>query len=168
VEDSRQAVYASKEVYTDERIWFPFLIQHGYGPKKKTLPQIVAEHCTNVELPQMRKIFPKKGGVVVYRPEERWIRRMEEIQQMAIDSHHVKVFENILNKADTDGQTALVTGATGGIGVAIVDILHKAGAKIIATGTNETKLSALKSNFSQGLNINLFKIYKTELSQNKV
>ena len=26
----------------------------------------------------------------------------------------------------------------------------------------------LKSNFSQGLNINLFKIYKTELSQNKV
>jgi 3-oxoacyl-[acyl-carrier protein] reductase len=52
-----------------------------------------------------------------------------------------------------DGQTALVTGATGGIGVAIVDILHKAGAKIIATGTNETKLSALKSNFSQNLEI---------------
>jgi hypothetical protein len=111
VEDSRQAVYASKEVYTDERIWFPFLIQHGYGPKKKTLPQIVAEHCTNVEPPQMRKIFPKKGGVIVYRPEERWIRRMEEIQQMAIDSHHMKVFETILNKADTDGQTALVAAS---------------------------------------------------------
>ena len=26
----------------------------------------------------------------------------------------------------------------------------------------------MKSNYSQGLNINLFKIYKTELSQNKV
>jgi 3-oxoacyl-[acyl-carrier protein] reductase len=52
-----------------------------------------------------------------------------------------------------DGQNALVTGATGGIGMAIVDILHKAGAKVIATGTNADKLASLKNHFGDGVEI---------------
>jgi hypothetical protein len=110
-EDCRQAVYVSKEVHTDERVWFPFLAQQTYGDKKKTLPQIIAEHCTNVEPPQMRKIFPTKDGVIIYRPEERWLTRMNQLKQMADDSHHTKIFEKILNKADTDGNTALVAAS---------------------------------------------------------
>jgi len=52
-----------------------------------------------------------------------------------------------------DGQTALVTGATGGIGLSIVNILHQAGAKIVATGTNIEKLLALKNQFADKIEI---------------
>jgi hypothetical protein len=107
-EDARQAVYVSKEVYTDERVWFPFLIQQTYGQKKKTLPQIIAEHCTHVEAPNKLRLVPKKGGMTVYKPEERWVTRMEQLQQMAVDSHQMKTFERALRKADTDGNTTLV------------------------------------------------------------
>lgn len=39
-----------------------------------------------------------------------------------------------------DGKRALITGATGGIGAAIVDVLHAAGATVILTGTREVVL----------------------------
>ena len=39
----------------------------------------------------------------------------------------------------------IVTGASGGIGKSIVEKLHKYGAKILATGTNEEKLNKLKN-----------------------
>ena len=52
-----------------------------------------------------------------------------------------------------EGQTALVTGATGGIGMAIVNILHSSGAKVIATGTNLEKLINLKKDFSDRVEI---------------
>ncbi len=49
-----------------------------------------------------------------------------------------------------DGKKALITGATGGIGIAIVDVLHAAGATVILTGTREAvlkeKVSELRSN----------------------
>ena len=107
-EDCRQAVYVSKETYTDERIWFPFLIQHGHGPKKKTLPQVIAEHCTYVESPQTRKLVPKKGGLLVYKPEAQWIRRMAEIKQMAVNSYHTRIFDKTLKIPDADGSSALI------------------------------------------------------------
>jgi len=108
VEDSRQAVYVSKETYTDERIWFPFLIQHCHGPKKKTLPQIMAEHCTHVEPPNLRKLVAKKAGMAVYKPDSQWLRRMAEIQQMAIDSHHTRTLDKALRITDADGSSALI------------------------------------------------------------
>jgi hypothetical protein len=110
-EDSRQAVYVSKEVYTDERVWYPFLIQQPYGTKKKTLPQIIAERCTHVEAPSTRKLLPRKGGMVVYKSEERWITRMQQIQQMAADSHQMKTFEKTLRMGDVDGNTTLVAAS---------------------------------------------------------
>ncbi|MEM9989073.1 MAG: 3-oxoacyl-ACP reductase FabG, partial [Pseudomonadota bacterium] len=44
---------------------------------------------------------------------------------------------------DLAGKTALVTGATGGIGGAIATALHKAGATVAISGTREEKLQGL-------------------------
>ena len=41
-----------------------------------------------------------------------------------------------------EGKTALVTGASGGLGSAIVDALVSAGATVAASGSNQTKLEA--------------------------
>ena len=51
----------------------------------------------------------------------------------------------------------LITGATGGIGYSLVERFHNLGSKIIATGTNEEKLSNLKKNF-KGIEIEKFKL----------
>ena len=41
----------------------------------------------------------------------------------------------------------LITGATGGIGNSLIKKFDDLGAKIVATGTNEQKLTNLKNNF---------------------
>lgn len=47
-----------------------------------------------------------------------------------------------------ENKRALVTGATGAIGYAIVKVLHKQGAIVIASGTNEAKLKKMQSEFN--------------------
>ena len=54
---------------------------------------------------------------------------------------------------DLTNQVALVTGATGGIGHAIVKALHAQGAIIAASGTNADKLATLKAEFPERLEI---------------
>jgi len=44
---------------------------------------------------------------------------------------------------DLSGKTALVTGATGGIGGAVARALHAAGAKVVLSGTRQEALDAL-------------------------
>ena len=44
---------------------------------------------------------------------------------------------------DLSGKTALVTGATGGIGGAVARALHAAGAKVVLSGTRQAALDAL-------------------------
>ena len=46
---------------------------------------------------------------------------------------------------DLNGKTALVTGATGGIGAAIAKLLHKAGATVAISGTRANVLEELKA-----------------------
>jgi 3-oxoacyl-[acyl-carrier protein] reductase len=46
---------------------------------------------------------------------------------------------------DLSGKTALVTGATGGIGAAIARVLHKQGATVAISGTRAEVLDALKA-----------------------
>ena len=51
----------------------------------------------------------------------------------------------------------LITGATGGIGNALVDKFNNFGATIFATGTNEDKLKNLKKNYSN-INVEKFRL----------
>ncbi|MFV0368007.1 MAG: 3-oxoacyl-[acyl-carrier-protein] reductase [Hyphomicrobiaceae bacterium] len=50
---------------------------------------------------------------------------------------------------DLTGKTALVTGATGGIGGAIARAFHKAGANVAISGRQAEKLEALKSELGE-------------------
>ena len=50
---------------------------------------------------------------------------------------------------DLNGKTALVTGATGGIGAAIARALHKAGATVAISGTRAGVLENLKAELSE-------------------
>ena len=46
---------------------------------------------------------------------------------------------------DLTGKTALVTGATGGIGGTVARALHAAGAHVVLSGTRQEALDALSS-----------------------
>ena len=50
---------------------------------------------------------------------------------------------------DLSGKTALVTGASGGIGSMIVTALHGQGAKVILHGTRADRLASLQESFSE-------------------
>src|SRR5687767_8504319 len=50
---------------------------------------------------------------------------------------------------DLTGQTALVTGASGGIGGAIARALHRQGATVGLTGTREAALAALAAELGE-------------------
>lgn len=52
-----------------------------------------------------------------------------------------------------DGKSALVTGATGGIGEAIARALHTQGATVTLSGTREAKLEALASDLGERVHI---------------
>ncbi len=51
------------------------------------------------------------------------------------------------------GKTALITGASGGIGAAIAMALHKAGATIAISGTRVEKLEELKAQIGQNVHV---------------
>src|SRR5690349_24794104 len=50
---------------------------------------------------------------------------------------------------DLTGKTALVTGASGGIGGAIAKALHGAGAKVMLSGTRQVALETLKAELGE-------------------
>lgn len=52
-----------------------------------------------------------------------------------------------------DGKTALITGATGGIGGAIATAMHSAGAHVGISGRNEDKLKALAAELGERVSI---------------
>ena len=54
---------------------------------------------------------------------------------------------------DLKGKTALITGATGGIGGAIAGAMHKAGAHVGISGRNEAKLKALADELGERVSI---------------
>ena len=60
---------------------------------------------------------------------------------------------------DLKGKNIIVTGATGGIGNSIIEILNNSGANILATGTRIEKLDQLKKQCSN------IKILKFDISQ---
>ena len=54
---------------------------------------------------------------------------------------------------DLSGKTALVTGASGGIGNAIAKVLHKHGAAVVLSGTRAEVLESLKSELGEGAHV---------------
>jgi len=56
---------------------------------------------------------------------------------------------------DLSGQTALVTGASGGIGGAIARALHNQGAQVMVAGTRREALSTLAKELGEGSHIGL-------------
>jgi 3-oxoacyl-[acyl-carrier protein] reductase len=54
---------------------------------------------------------------------------------------------------DLSGKTALVTGATGGIGAAIARVLHKHGASVAISGTRAEVLEALKAELGERVHV---------------
>jgi 3-oxoacyl-[acyl-carrier protein] reductase len=54
---------------------------------------------------------------------------------------------------DLSGKTALVTGATGGIGGAIARALHAQGAQVVLSGTREDALSALAEELGERVRV---------------
>ena len=54
---------------------------------------------------------------------------------------------------DLNGKTALVTGASGGIGAAIATTLHAQGASVVLHGTREERLAALKAELGERAHI---------------
>jgi len=56
---------------------------------------------------------------------------------------------------DLSGQTALVTGASGGIGGAIARALHSQGAQVMVAGTRREALSTLAKELGEGSHIGL-------------
>lgn len=50
---------------------------------------------------------------------------------------------------DLSGKTALVTGASGGIGRAIVETFHRQGATVVLSGTREDVLERMKNDFGE-------------------
>jgi hypothetical protein len=82
--DVRNAVACTRETWTDERCWYPFLIQQKLGPKKKNTIQLLMEHP---------RIFTEA--------------RLAALEKMAADTYHEDLFQAALHARDTDGESAL-------------------------------------------------------------
>ena len=59
----------------------------------------------------------------------------------------------------------IITGATGGIGHSLVETFNAQGSKIVATGTNETKLENLKKTLNK-IHIEKFNLSDHEKIEN--
>ena len=101
--DIGPAVATCKATWTDERIWLPHLIQQTYGPKQKTRLQILAEHMTHLKEGCNIHLIPRKIGPMVYRPEERWLARLNELDLMAKNAGHPEILKNMLMTPDSVG-----------------------------------------------------------------
>ena len=102
--DIGPAVASCKATSTDERIWFPFLIQQTYGEKQKTRLQILAEHTTLLLGDEKHHIVLKEDGLKIYRSEERWLARLNELDLMAKKAGHPELINTMLSIPDTAGR----------------------------------------------------------------
>lgn len=63
---------------------------------------------------------------------------------------------------DLSGNTAFITGASGGIGKAVTQKLHALGAHVYISGSNEAKLKELGAELKDNYTIKVCNLYETE------
>jgi hypothetical protein len=105
--DIGPAAVCCKATLTDERIWCPFLIQQTYGPKKKTRFQIILEHTTLLLGDVKQHIILTKDKPLIYRPEERWIQRVTQLEEMGNKAGHPDILQTMLSIPDASGRGLL-------------------------------------------------------------
>jgi hypothetical protein len=105
--DIGPAVATCKAILTDERIWFPHLIQQTYGLKNKTRLQILAEHMTQLKEGYKLHMIPRKKGPMIYRPEERWLARLDELDAMGKLAGHPEILKAMLTTPDSVGMRVM-------------------------------------------------------------
>ncbi len=66
---------------------------------------------------------------------------------------------------DLTGQTALVTGASGGIGGAIARALHAQGAEIMVSGTRRAALEALAEGLGERVHVGVADLAAPEAAE---
>lgn len=69
---------------------------------------------------------------------------------------------------DYAGQTALITGASGGIGSRCAEMLHSFGAKVVITGTNELKLNELADKLGSNVEVKVCDLSDHSMSENLI
>lgn len=105
--DIGPAALCCKATLTDERIWCPFLIQQTYGPKNKTRFQIILEHTTLLLGGEKQHIILTKDKPLIYRPEERWIQRVTQLEDMANKAEYPDILQTMLSVPDASGRGLL-------------------------------------------------------------
>jgi hypothetical protein len=88
-EDIRQAVAVNRLTWTDDRIWYPYLIAERFGSMKRGRLHIIAEHKRT------------------WSNEENLMARFNELEKMASSSHHMKLFLAQIDVRDIYGKSAL-------------------------------------------------------------
>ena len=101
--DIGPAVATCKAIMTDERIWFPHLIQQTYGPKNKTRLQIMVEHMTSLKNGDKQHVVMKKNKLIVYMSEDRFLERLTELDLMAKEAKQSKLLHTMLGIPDSSG-----------------------------------------------------------------
>jgi hypothetical protein len=83
-EDVWQAAGTCKETWTDDRIWFPHLVEMGYGSKKKSRFQIIAEKCICTDQGKAKTVaIGRKGIPTVFWSTDTAMKRFLELASMA-------------------------------------------------------------------------------------
>lgn len=123
--DIGPAVASCKDTWTNERIWFPFLIQQTYGPMQKTRLQILAEHTTHLVDGVKQHIVLKKSGLMLYKPEERWLARIKELEGMAKKAGHTELIKTMLGIPDAGGTRIISVACENNCPKIVVELLKR-------------------------------------------
>ena len=105
-EDVWQAAGTCKETWTDDRIWFPYLVEMGYGPKKKSRFQIIAEKCICTDRGKAKTVaIGRKGIPTVFWSTDTAMKRFLELASMAEKEGFMDSFIEGLERRDVNGKT---------------------------------------------------------------
>ena len=80
------------------------MIQQTYGPNNKTRFQIILEHTTLLLGDVKQNIILTKEKALIYRSEERWIQRVNHLEEMGKEAKHPAIVHAMLSIPDATGK----------------------------------------------------------------